>query len=145
MSDSFTVGDALDRNDAATFWSDDIATWQVWLVPVHAPLQPVNVCPGLGVALTVTFASAACGDVQPVPVAPLQLSPAPDTVPPPVTDAVRLYVVLSDGSKLASAVLALETVRVHEVRKPVHAPSHPSKSEELPLAATADSTTTDPC
>ena len=77
-------------NVAVTLRACVIVTVHVETVPVHAPPQPVNVAPELGVAASVTRALAACGAVHVVP----QLRPAPVMVPLPEIWAESTYVVL---------------------------------------------------
>ncbi|CAH1387829.1 hypothetical protein NTGM5_70119 [Candidatus Nitrotoga sp. M5] len=67
---------------AVTFRGAFIATEQVSLVPLHAPLQPEKIEPEAGVAVSVTLAPWVKGALQLVP----QLIPSGDdiTVPLPL-------------------------------------------------------------
>ena len=58
-------------------------------VPEHAPLQPANVCPVLGVAVKVTLVPLVYVSEQSLP----QAIPVPVIVPLPETPVVRVYVV----------------------------------------------------
>jgi hypothetical protein len=50
-TDRWTVATA---NEALTLWSEFMVSPQVELVPLHAPPQPVNSKPELGVSVSVT-------------------------------------------------------------------------------------------
>ena len=77
-------------NVAITFFDASNVSEHVVPVPAHAPLQPVKVAPGAGVAVRVAPEPAAWfGLVQVVAPWP-QLIPLPVTVPFPTTDTLRL-------------------------------------------------------
>jgi hypothetical protein len=100
-------------------------------VPVHAPLQPVNVEPLAAAAESVTDVPLAKFALHVVP----QLTPAGDevTVPAPlpafVTASANVVVELLNVAVTARAAV-IETV---QAPVPVHAPLHPANDE--PLAA----------
>lgn len=69
-----------------TFRATLIVTVHVVAVPVHAPLQPVNVEPVAGAAVNVTDAPPVKAALQPA--VPLQLIPAGDEVTVPLPEVV---------------------------------------------------------
>jgi hypothetical protein len=74
-----------EENVAVTLFAFVIDTAHVVLAPLQAPLQPLNVEPKLGTAVSVMPAPAACGTLQPAPPVLVQLNPPPVIVPLPTT------------------------------------------------------------
>ena len=100
-------------------------------VPLHAPVQPVKIDPGLcGVAVRVTTLPVLMvvlfvhvPEVAPDVMVQLML-PVPDTVPVPVPEPVTVTVV---ALKAALTVCA-EFMDTEQAPVPVHAPPHPAKA-----------------
>lgn len=107
-------------------------------MPVHAPPQPVKVAPATGDAVSVTVAPAACCAAQPVPPADVQLTPAPLTVPLPVTCAESAYVVLAPANAAVTlfgpVIVSVQDVDVNDEHALV---PQEVKSAAVPLAGTA--------
>jgi 3D (Asp-Asp-Asp) domain-containing protein len=123
---------------AVTFLAASIVTLQD-PAPVQAPLQPVNVDPVAGVAVSKTAVgeSKLCTQVDP------QLIPVGDdvTVPDPVPDGVTVRANLLGGwaAKMAITLVTAPTLMTHGA-VPVHpAPDQPEKSQ--PVAGVAVSVT----
>jgi len=98
------------------------------VVPVHAPLQPANVEPADGVAVSDTcvpvakFATHALGQLMP---AGLLV-----TVPVPVPASVTVRAAVVDALNVAVTASAALIVTTHEA-VPVHAPLQPANAEPV--------------
>lgn len=108
-------------------------------VPVHTPIQPVNVEPASAVAVSVmgVFRSNTLVQVSP------QLTPAgeDETVPEPVPDLVTVSAGCVEVKLAAQAAFAARTIAtLAEV--PAQAPDHPKKVD--PAGAAAANLTTVP-
>jgi hypothetical protein len=126
-------------NVAVTLRAAFIVTTHVVDVPEHAPLQPVNVPPAFGTAVSVTAVPPVKLSVH-VP-GQLMTPGAPVTVPGPVTVTPSGYVD-AIALKLAVTLFAASIVTVQVVDEPLHAPDHPP-NVLVPLG-TAVSVTTVP-
>jgi hypothetical protein len=112
-------GTALLENVALTLFDAFIRTVQVVTVPPHAPLQPVNVAPVAGVAVSVTVLLMVKLAEQAVPPRPQLIAPFPPlTLPLPVTETVSCAV----GTKVAETVWSAVIVTTQVVPLPEHAP-----------------------
>jgi hypothetical protein len=140
-----TVNGNTGVNDAFALSFAFIVTTHV-PVPLHpAPLQPTNVLPLFGVAVSVTTVPLLKLALQPVPPPVGQLMPAgllvtvPLPVPASVTVNANVVVALNVAVTLSAAVMSIVHVPV-----PLHAafPLHPANVDPVP--AVAVSTTCDP-
>jgi hypothetical protein len=133
-----TVSAALTVNVAVALRSALMTNVQVGEVPLQAPLQPVNVEPVAGVAVSVTVVPLARPTSQVVP----QLMPAGllATLPPPVPAVATSST--GSNAKVAVTDFAALITTVQVADAPVQAPLHPVKLE--PAAATAESVTLAP-
>ena len=124
-------------NVAVTFRACVIATVQVSVVPVHAPLHPPKVDPVDAAAVSVTFVAFAKFAVH----VPPQLIPAGLEVTVPVP--VPIFVIASaNEDELLNVAVTLRAAVMDTVQVPVtlvHAPLQPANVE--PLAAAAVSVT----
>ena len=118
---------------AVTFIALFIVVTQV-PVPLHAPLQPVNVEPPVGVAVNVTISPQLKLLLQ----LELQLIPAGELVTFPVPPVTEFTVRLSGKVNPALTVL-FASINKLQLPVPVHAPVHPVK--EAPLSGVAVSVT----
>ena len=128
LSSAFPSAEAR-LNVAVTALAADMVTTQVD-VPLHAPDQPLKTEPPLGVAVKVTLAPGAKGELQVEP----QLIPAGllDTgpLPVPALATVRTEPRLNVAVTFLAALM--DTTQVKAV--PLHAPDHPAKTDP-PLGA----------
>ena len=129
VGDSVTAGLLLKLKVAVTDLDEVMVTEQL-LVPVQAPLQPVNVEPAAGVSIKVTTVLLVKFAVH----VPGQLMPAGLLVTVPVPFPARVTV--SGNSNLKVAVTDSDALIVTEhVPVPEQAPLQPVKTE--PVAACA--------
>ena len=99
-----------------------IVNVQVELVPVQAPLHPVNADPGAGVAVNVTGVPSGYNAVQVIP----QLIPAGDDVAVPVPFPVVVAVKAYSVANVAVVDVAEVDMVIRQVGLvPVQAPFHP--------------------
>jgi len=115
-------------NVAITVFDASKVTVQVVAVPVQAPLQPVNVAPAPGVAVSVALDPAVRFALVQV-VAPFpQLIPLPVTVPLPTTDTLSVKpppVVPPPNVAVTLLAELMRTTQVVDV--PLQAPPQPTK------------------
>jgi hypothetical protein len=109
---------------------------QVWVAPVHAPLQPLKIDSLPALAVSVTGVPSGYGSVQsdPQEIPAGLLVTAPDPSPDRATDKVTVPTL-----KVAVTVFAASIITVHVASVPVHAPLQPVNV--APVAGVAVSTT----
>ena len=111
-------------NVAVTFCDCDMVTMH-WPVPVQAPLQPANVEPVAGVALSVTCVAGVVLATFAEHVVPQLIGP-PATVPVPVPIFVMLSGNVAAALNVAVTLRAADMVTVQVPVTLVHAPLQPA-------------------
>jgi hypothetical protein len=125
LPDTVTASWASGENVAVTPLPESISTVQVVAVPPQAPLQPANVSPTAGVAVSVTVSPIGNFAAQTFPPAPQLIAPLPPlTFPLPETPTVSW----TTGVKVAVTDFAV-SIRTEQVGAvPVQAPPHSVKT-----------------
>lgn len=136
LPETVTASWASGENVAETPLPESISTVQVVAAPPQAPLQPENVSPTAGVAVSVTVSPIGNFAEHTFPFAPQLIAPpSPLTLPLPDTDTVSW----TTGVKVAVTDFAVSMRTEHVGAVPVQAPSQLVKA--YPSAGVAVSTT----